>query len=226
MQNSEMDKLNILGHGNVALSIILDIIVQKGMPFPEISIFRNLPPSDNPEDKLPYLPKNLSVNEFNHEELKNTTSGQYIMAAFQPKAKRLIFEWFQTHYNIQEKDYTSIIHPANAIAGSVKLNRGIVSGPGVSIAPFAELASFVSINRNVSIGHHTRIGKNTTINPGCNIAGIVNIGENVVMGMGSNIVDRIHIGNNTIIGTGSLVNKSLPANVLAYGVPARIIKEI
>jgi sugar O-acyltransferase (sialic acid O-acetyltransferase NeuD family) len=221
-----METLNILGHGNVALSIILDIIVQTGKPFPDIRIFRNLPTSDNPEDKLPYLSEKLNILEHNHEKLNDKKNGQFIIGAFQPRAKNIIYQWFLDHYRISEEKYASVIHPTNAIANTVKLNKGIVAGPGLSIAPFTIIESFVSINRNVSIGHHTRIGKNTTINPGVNIAGIVNIGENVLIGMGSNIIDRITVGDNTIIGAGSLVNKSLPSNVLAYGVPAKVIKEI
>lgn len=44
--------------------------------------------------------------------------------------------------------------------------------------------------------------------------------------MGSNIINDINIGDNTIVGAGSLVTKTLPSNVMAYGVPAKIIKEI
>ena len=37
-------------------------------------------------------------------------------------------------------------------------------------------------------------------------------------------MDRLEIGENTVIGSGSLVTKSIPSNVLAYGIPAKIIK--
>ena len=43
--------------------------------------------------------------------------------------------------------------------------------------------------------------------------------------MGANIFDRVNVGKNTIIGAGSLVTKSIPDNVVAYGIPARVIKE-
>ena len=38
------------------------------------------------------------------------------------------------------------------------------------------------------------------------------------------VLDRIEIGENTVVGAGSLVIKSLPDNVLAYGNPAKIIR--
>jgi acetyltransferase-like isoleucine patch superfamily enzyme len=38
-------------------------------------------------------------------------------------------------------------------------------------------------------------------------------------------MDRVEIGENTVVGSGSLVVRSLPNNVLAYGSPAKIIRE-
>ena len=37
-------------------------------------------------------------------------------------------------------------------------------------------------------------------------------------------MDRVEIGENTVIGSGSLVTKSFPSDVLAYGNPAKIIR--
>ena len=34
------------------------------------------------------------------------------------------------------------------------------------------------------------------------------------------------IGDNSIIGAGSVVSKSIPANVVAVGVPCRVMREI
>ena len=42
--------------------------------------------------------------------------------------------------------------------------------------------------------------------------------------MGVVIIDRITIGENTVVGSGALVLKDLPDNVLAYGIPAKIIR--
>jgi galactoside O-acetyltransferase len=42
--------------------------------------------------------------------------------------------------------------------------------------------------------------------------------------LGVTVLDRIEIGENTVVGAGSLVTKSLPDNVLAYGNPCKIIR--
>ena len=40
------------------------------------------------------------------------------------------------------------------------------------------------------------------------------------------MIDGISIGKNSIIGAGSLVTKDIPANVVAYGFPAKVIKSL
>ena len=51
----------------------------------------------------------------------------------------------------------------------------------------------------------------------------VNIGNNVFIGAGSIIFPGVSIGDNVVVGAGSLVTKSIPANKLAYGSPAKEI---
>ena len=54
----------------------------------------------------------------------------------------------------------------------------------------------------------------------------ITIGDNVWVGARSIVLDGTTIGDNTIIGAGSVVSKDIPANVIALGSPAKIIKEI
>jgi len=54
----------------------------------------------------------------------------------------------------------------------------------------------------------------------------VTIGNNVWIGGGSIILPGVAIGDNVTIGAGSVVTKSIRNNVLAYGNPCKIIKEI
>ncbi len=54
----------------------------------------------------------------------------------------------------------------------------------------------------------------------------ITIKKNVFIGDNVTILKGVAIGENSVIGNGSVVTKSIPANVVAVGNPAKIIKEI
>ena len=54
----------------------------------------------------------------------------------------------------------------------------------------------------------------------------ITIGDNVWLGGGVIVCPGVTIGDNTVVGAGSVVTKDLPANVLAVGNPARVLREI
>lgn len=54
----------------------------------------------------------------------------------------------------------------------------------------------------------------------------ITIGDNVWLGGGVIVCPGVTIGENTIVGAGSVVPKDLPANVVAVGNPARIIRQL
>ena len=61
---------------------------------------------------------------------------------------------------------------------------------------------------------------------GVEIAKPITIGNNVWIGAGSVIPAGVEIGDNTVIGAGSVVTRSIPENVVAVGVPCRVMREI
>ena len=81
----------------------------------------------------------------------------------------------------------------------------------------------------IEIGDNSIIGFNATILAHEFIidewrVGKVKIGKNVVIGANSTILPGIEIGDNSIISAMSLVNKNVPENTFAGGVPVRKIK--
>lgn len=54
----------------------------------------------------------------------------------------------------------------------------------------------------------------------------ITLGRNVWVGRGAVILPGVSIGDNTVIAANAVVNRSLPANVLAGGVPARVLREL
>lgn len=54
----------------------------------------------------------------------------------------------------------------------------------------------------------------------------ITIGNNVWLGGGVIVLPGVNIGENTVVGAGSVVTRDLPANVVAVGNPARVIREL
>lgn len=54
----------------------------------------------------------------------------------------------------------------------------------------------------------------------------VHIGKNCWIGAGVLIMPGVTVGDNTVIGAGGVVTKDIPPNVLAFGSPCRVQREI
>lgn len=97
---------------------------------------------------------------------------------------------------------------------------------GVKISNDVKIAKGALIYYNCIIAHDCTIGDFVEISPSCSLLGRCIIYDNAQIGSGSIILPDVKIGSNVIIGAGSVVTKNLPDNVMAYGVPAKIIKSI
>lgn len=73
----------------------------------------------------------------------------------------------------------------------------------------------------------TEVGDDCTVGHSVILHGCT-VGDRVLVGMGSVLLDAVEVGSDTIIGAGSLVTQrtKLPAGVLVFGRPAKVIREI
>lgn len=54
----------------------------------------------------------------------------------------------------------------------------------------------------------------------------ITIGDNVWFGGGAIVLPGVTIGDNTVVGAGAVVSRDLPADVVAVGNPARVVREV
>jgi acetyltransferase-like isoleucine patch superfamily enzyme len=122
------------------------------------------------------------------------------------------------------------IHPF-----SMLLTHGghIHLGDNCSVNPFTIIygSGGAYIGNNVRIAAHVMIVPENH-NPGSDAIPLhrsgktskgIRIEDNVWIGAGVKILDGVSIGRNAVIGAGSVVNRAIPADSTAVGVPARII---
>ncbi|MEU8797314.1 sugar O-acetyltransferase [Spirillospora sp. NPDC048819] len=90
----------------------------------------------------------------------------------------------------------------------------------------------------ITIGDDVQIGPNVQlltpthpVDPGLRrakweAAEPIAIGDNVWLGGGAIVLGGVTIGENTVVGAGAVVTRDLPANVVAVGSPARVVRTI
>lgn len=222
------DEYQILGTGQEALSMILEILAVSGTYSNKVVIIPNMPFIE--DESMPFRNHAIDCQVVEASdylwESKEKRCILGAMGSLKQNSKRQIYQWFLDNYFIREENYVNIIHPDTTISTTSQLSQGVHIEPGVVIAPYVELGFGVSINRCAFIGHHTKIDKFTTVNPGANIASSVKIGKNCIIGSQSFISDHVIIGDGSIIGAGSIVLKDIPGNVLAYGNPCRVVRSL
>jgi acetyltransferase-like isoleucine patch superfamily enzyme len=81
----------------------------------------------------------------------------------------------------------------------------------------------VVIEALVQVGSHCSIYSVSTID---DKAGKVTLKKNCKVGSHSVIMPGVTVGENSIIGAFSFVNNDIPSNVVAAGVPAKVIKRL
>lgn len=104
--------------------------------------------------------------------------------------------------------------------------------------------TFINHNAYLMDGAEIKIGRNCFIGPNCSIytadhpicfeerniglekALPIIIKDNVWIGGDVTILPGVVIGENSVIGAKSLVTKDIPANVVAFGNPCRVIRKI
>jgi acetyltransferase-like isoleucine patch superfamily enzyme len=107
----------------------------------------------------------------------------------------------------------------------VQNKDGLQLGYHTDIGAFTYInAKFgVVIEDEVQIGSHCSIYSVSTID---GKQGPVRLKRNCKIGTHSTVMPGVTIGENAVVGAHSFVNSDIPANSIAYGVPARVVKKL
>lgn len=120
--------------------------------------------------------------------------------------------------------FVNAIHPSVVVGNTTELGCGIVAMAGCVFNPKAKIGNFTFFATGAQVEHDNIIHDYASISAGTITGGYVTVGKFSAITLGVTVFDRVHIGENTVVGAGSLVIKSLPDNVLAYGNPAKIVR--
>jgi sugar O-acyltransferase (sialic acid O-acetyltransferase NeuD family) len=116
------------------------------------------------------------------------------------------------------------VHPRAIVAGDVLIGPGSMVAGGAIINPGSVLADNVIVNTGAIVDHECVLAVGVHVGPGCQLGGRVQIGEESWIGIGASIIHQRKIGARTIVGAGAVVVEDLPSDVVAYGVPAKVVR--
>jgi len=130
-----------------------------------------------------------------------------------------------------EKRFKNWKYPKIEEGKMTKYNWLVQNKKGLRLGYKTDIGAFTYINAKngvviedlVQIGSHCSIYSVSTIDEK---EGKVVLEKNCKIGTHSVIMPGVVIGENSIVGAFSFVNKDIPSNVLAFGIPIKIIRKL
>lgn len=123
-------------------------------------------------------------------------------------------------------DLVTAIHPQTTVAVDVPVGPGTVIAAGGVINPGSRIGENVIVNTCASVDHECIIEDGVHICPGVHLGGRVTVGQAAWVGIGTIIKGGVRIGKRSLVGAGSVVLNDIPDGVVAYGVPAKVMREV
>jgi acetyltransferase-like isoleucine patch superfamily enzyme len=149
----------------------------------------------------------------------------------------------------------AVLRSGTVLYGGTAIGAGLQTGHNVVIREENRIGDHFQIWNNSTVDYGCVIGSNVKIHCSCYIAQFTTIEDEVFMapgvivandpfpihtdimrgptikrgariGVNVTLMPYITIGENALIGGGSVVTKDVPANMVAYGSPARVVKSI
>jgi sugar O-acyltransferase (sialic acid O-acetyltransferase NeuD family) len=119
-----------------------------------------------------------------------------------------------------------LVHPKATVARDVAIGRGTVITAGAVLSPGVRVGEGAIVNTGSTVDHESVLEDGVHLATGVHLAGKIHVCRLAWVGAGTTVVNRARIGEGAIVGAGSLVLGDVPPRVVAYGVPAKVIRSV
>ncbi len=120
--------------------------------------------------------------------------------------------------------FATLIHPSVLVSKSARIGAGTLVAANSVISVNASLGEGCIVNVASAVNHDCRMDDYASISGNVHLGGNTTIGFRSSVGIGTTIREKVTIGPDSVVAAGSMVRHNLPANVVASGVPAKIIR--
>jgi sugar O-acyltransferase (sialic acid O-acetyltransferase NeuD family) len=119
----------------------------------------------------------------------------------------------------------SAVHPAANIGKGTTVGAGTVVMAGAVITSSCKIGRGCIVNTRASLDHDSVMDDFSSLAPGVTTGGNCHIGHHAAVSIGALLCHGIVIGEHSLVGAGALVLKAVEAFSVAYGTPARKIRD-
>jgi sugar O-acyltransferase (sialic acid O-acetyltransferase NeuD family) len=120
--------------------------------------------------------------------------------------------------------FISVVHPTACVGKDVHLGKGVALMPGAIVNANSKIGDHCFLNTRASLGHDGVMEPFSSLAPGVSAGGNVSLGRGAAISIGTSVLENIRIGEYSVIGAGSLVLEDIPARVIVFGSPARVVR--
>ncbi len=111
------------------------------------------------------------------------------------------------------------------VSGSAIVGEGTIVLANALVSTGVSIGAFCKIGIGAQIHHKAILEDFVTVAPGAVVLGGAVLRTGAILGAGSVLRQERTVGPNTYIGLGSAVVKDIPGGVIAYGNPARPVRD-
>ncbi len=122
-------------------------------------------------------------------------------------------------------EFVSAVHPSAVLANDIEPGAGTVIMAGACINLMSRIGSHCIVNTRAVVDHDCVLGDFSSLAPGVTLGGGVQIGQFAALGVGAACAHGLSIGGHAVVGVGAAIVRNVPANVVAFGVPCRVVRK-
>jgi sugar O-acyltransferase (sialic acid O-acetyltransferase NeuD family) len=166
----------------------------------------------------------LNIPVISHLSELNTLNKYYYFIAIGDNALRekVAKEMKATYPDIF---FPALCHQSAVVSKNSEIGEGTILMPNTVVGTNTTVGRFCILNTSSSIDHDSRMDDFSSLAPGAVTGGTVSIGMRSAISIGAVIKNGVTVGTDSILGANSYLNKDLADKKVAYGTPARIVRD-